>query len=209
MGLDVRSPLPWLRPLLAPRRVSLRALALVASLAAAGCSPRLVTPDAEPVKTSAAGGWVSVHQEGWFRVELPGEPRVDHVAVPSAGEAQQAKRVIWKGEGGFASLVYFQSAGGFVASRAEVMNDVRGALVESQGVKLLREAPAQSKNFLIRDIDLDVAPNSPSNPTPHRLLARARVLVGADRAYTLLVAGHYEAPDPALQRILQTFVPQI
>jgi hypothetical protein len=174
----------------------------------AACSPRLVTPDADPIGSPAAGGWVSVHQQGWFRVELPAPPRVDEIAVPTAGEAQHAKRITWKADGALASLVYFESAGGFVSSRAQVMADVRAALVQSAGVKVIRDEPAQSRNFLIRDIDLDVAPNSESNPTPHRLLARARVLVGADRAYTLLVAGRYEAPDPALQRILQTFVPQ-
>jgi hypothetical protein len=186
----------------------LRVVLAVSTLTAAACSPRLVTPDADPVGYPASGGWVSVHQEGWYRVELPAPPRVDQVAVPSAGEAQHAKRIIWKADGALASLVYFESAGGFVSPRAQVMADVRAALVQSAGVKLVRETGAESKNFLIRDIDLDVAPNSESNPTPHRLLARARVLVGADRAYTLLVAGRYEAPDPALQRILQTFVPQ-
>lgn len=201
--------MPWYGAGVRPRLLrSLRALIVASSLAAAGCSPRLLTPDADIVPTPAADGWVSVLQEGWFRVEMPSAPRMDLVPVPSAGEGQHAKRVIWKGEGALASLVYFQSAGGFVDSRAAVMADVRTALVESAGAKLVRETAAQSKNFLIRDIDLDLAPNTSSNPTPHRLLARARVLVGADRAYTLLVAGRYEAPDPALQRILQTFVPQ-
>jgi len=189
-------------------RRAVRALLLASSLAVAACSPRLVTPDSDPVGSPAAGGWVSVHQQGWFRVELPSPPRVDEVAVPTAGDSQYAKRIIWKADGALASLVYFESAGGFVSPRAQVLADVRAALVQSAGVKLIREAPTESKNFLIYDIDLDVAPNSESNPTPHRLLARARVLVGADRAYTLLVAGRYEAPDPALQRILQTFVPQ-